>query len=561
MSLRAAVILRPVALKRESTCSAFLARSPACCREASATETTSTNLSAFSPPQRLTARLLRLSCNNVMLASVKASRGAGSHRSLAQVMHLGDLFPLSVSSIGPVFSVAATGGVMAAQAGWWSLPTIAVVAIPFVISSFVFRMLNRHFPHAGASYHWSGRVIGKGMSRYQAWVLILAYFTSIPPIAVPAASYTLALVAPGWHAPAAVHVAITMFWILFAATPLLLGAKPTANITKAFFGLEMLSLVAFGVLGLVNLHRLAVPIHFGPLPVGGVMIVAVVAATVLDGWEIDSYAAEESRRPRKDPGVSGMVGAFLALGFYAILYPLMFAETPMKLLFNASDPLALWAHRMIPGYSWAILIPILGSTAGGLWLTTYILTRALYAMGREELIPASFARTNRHRAPDVATISVLGLALLVSILELTVSSLGTFFSLVLSAAGFFLVAEFFLDNVTAIAFLTRWHKKGRGTPEEVASASGEERRRLESGHGHFWMLIGAVLSALMLGAMMVAFFIYGPKGIGNGIDRTLAVLILLGLVFVALTRKRGRNVYEFHGQDAPIVESTHTPVG
>ncbi|MFC0080689.1 APC family permease [Aciditerrimonas ferrireducens] len=460
----------------------------------------------------------------------------GRHR-LSQVLHLTDLFPLSVSSIGPVFSVAATGGVMAADAGWWTLPAIAALALPFVIAGFVFRLLNKHFPHAGASYHWSARVMGGRVSRYQAWILILAYFTSIPPIAIPAASYTLALIAPHYHAPEVVQMALVLFWICFAAIPLLLGARPTAQITKAFFVLEMVSLVAFGVLGLVKLHQVGVPVHFGPAPIGGMLVVAVVAATVLDGWEIDSYAAEESTRPRKDPGLSGLVGAFLALGFYAILYPLMFAETPMRLLAspNDSDPLALWAHRILPGEHWAILIPILGSTAGGLWLTTYILTRALYAMGRENLIPTSFGRTNRHRAPQLATLVVLGATLVVVALETFVSSLGSFFTLVLSAAGFFLLAEFFLDCLTAVVFLTVGHRR---LPDVALQP-----------HRHRWLLAGALFSCLMMGALLVTFFFEGPKAIGGGIDQTLAVMIVLGVGFAWLTGRRRSRTVVFEGRD------------
>ncbi|MHB1929326.1 MAG: APC family permease, partial [Acidimicrobiales bacterium] len=373
-------------------------------------------------------------------------------RRLAQSFHLWDLVPLSVSSVGPLFSVAATGGVMAAQAGWWTLPAIAVLAVPFVISSFVFRLLNQHFPHAGASYHWSARVVGRGVSRYQAWILILAYFFSIPPIAIPAGSYTLALVAPGYQAPAVLHMGVTLFWIGFAAVPLLFGGRPTARITQVFFVVEMISLAGFGVLGALRWHRLAVPIHFGAPPIGGILVVAVVAATILDGWEIDSYAAEESRRPRGDPGIGGIIGAFGALGFYAILYPLMLGETPLRLLANSTNPLAVWSHRLLPGAPWAMLIPVLASTAGGLWLTSFILTRALFAMGREKLIPSGFARLNRHHAPHVAILAALGLAAVVVALQLFVSSLGSFFTLVLSAAGFFLLAEFFLDSVTAAVF-------------------------------------------------------------------------------------------------------------
>lgn len=454
-----------------------------------------------------------------------AAQTPPTHGRLAPVFHLFDLFPLSVSSVGPVFSVAATGGVMAAYAGWWALPAIALLATPFVVASFVFRLLNRHFPHAGASYHWSARVLGRSFSRYQAWILILAYFLSIPPIAIPAGSYTLALIDPG-HTPSNIALmAVTLGWILFAAIPLLLGARPTAQITKVFMVIELVSLALIGIIGVARFGATHVPIHFGRPPIGGMLIVAVVAATVLDGWEIDSYAAEESHKPRSEPGISGIIGAFLALVFYAILYPLVFAETPMRLLASRSDadPIALWAQRVLPaGLHWTVLIPILGSTAGGLWLTTYILTRALYAMGRERLVPQAFARTSSRRVPHVATIIVLGLVIVVVAVQTFVSSLSSFFALVLSAAGFFLLAEFLSDTITAIVFLTRAHR----------------RLGIEHDHHHPVLLGLAVLSAIMMTGLLVAFFLYGPSAIGNGIDQVTAVLLGLGIVFVVLTRRR-----------------------
>ena len=461
----------------------------------------------------------------------------GSQRRLRQSFHIWDLVPLSVSSVGPLFSVAATGGVMAADAGWWTLPAIAVLAVPFIVSSFVFRLLNRHFPHAGASYHWSARVIGKTASRYQAWILILAYFLSIPPIAIPAGSYTLALIAPHYHAPATVQMAMTLFCIAFAAVPLLLGGRPTARITQVFFCVEMVSLAGFGVLGAFNWHRLSVPVHFGKPPIGGILIVAVIAATILDGWEIDSYAAEESQRPRHHPGVGGIIGAFGALLFYAVLYPLMLGETPLAQLAGSTDPLAVWSHRMLPGEPWAMLVPILLSTAGGLWLTSFILTRALYAMGRERLIPASFGKLNRHHVPHVAILASLGLAAVVVGLQLFVSSLGSFFNLVLSGAGFFLLAEFFLDSVTATVFLTTGHKR---LPDVQLQP-----------HAHRLLTAGAVFSSVVMGALLVCFFIYGPKAIGVGVDQTFAVLLALGVAFAWWAGRRSPSTFHFEGLDVP----------
>lgn len=466
-------------------------------------------------------------------------------RRLHQSFHLWDLVPLSVSSVGPLFSVAATGGVMAAQAGWWTLPAIVLLAVPFIISSFVFRLLNQHFPHAGASYHWSARVIGRSVSRYQAWILILAYFFSIPPIAIPAGAYTLALVAPGYHAPAAVRMAVTLFWIVFAAIPLLLGGRPTAVITQVFFAVEILSLAGFGVFGLLSWHRLAVPIHFGPPPIGGILVVAVVAATILDGWEIDSYAAEESQRPREHPGIGGIIGAVGALVFYAILYPLMLGETPLHLLANSTDPLAVWSHRLIPGAPWAMLVPILLSTAGGLWLTSFILSRALFAMGREQLIPSGFAKLNRHHVPHVAILASLGTAAVVVALQLFVTSLGTFFTLVLSGAGFFLLAEFFLDSLTAVVFLTVGHRQLDDGP----------RQR----HSHPVLLVGALFSSLVMGLLLVAFFVYGPAAIGAGGDQLFAVLLALGVVFAWWTKHRHVATVRF--DDSPRSLAANGPAG
>lgn len=455
---------------------------------------------------------------------------------LKQTLRLRDLVPLSVSSVGPIFSVAATGGVMAADAGWWTLPAIALLALPFVISAFIFRMLNRLFPHAGASYHWSARIVSRTVGRYQAWILILAYFFSIPPIAIPASAYTLALIAPHYNAPPIVQLSVALFWIVFAAVPLLLGARPMAKVTQLFFAIEVLSLTAFTVVGLIEMPHLAMPVHFGTPPIGGILVVAVIAATILDGWEVDSYAAEECRRPQSDPGTGGIIGVFGALLFYAILYPLMLLETPIGHLANAVDPLAVWSLRLVPGAPWLMIVPVLCSSAGALWLVAYTLIRAMYAMGRENLISPSFARLNRQRVPHVATIAVFGAAALIVAFRLFVPSLASFFSLVLSAAGFFLIAEFFLDSVTAVVFLIAGHRKVPDAEQARPAARG-------------LLLAGSVLSTMILGALLVLFFFYGPIGIGHGIDQIIAVLLGVGVAFTWWTRRRATAFVTFAGRD------------
>jgi amino acid transporter len=381
-----------------------------------------------------------------------ASAPAG--RVLGRVFRLGDLVSLSVSSAGPLFSIAATGGVMAANAGLYTLPAILLLAGPFLVSAFIFRLLNRHFPQAGASYHWSGRLLGARAARFQSWVLVLAYFASIPPIVIPAASYTLQLAAPGLRVDSGLVLALSVAWLLFALLPLLGGGRPTTRITQVFLAVELVALAAYVLLGAVRWPAIHIPLHFGVPPWGGMMVTAVVAATILDGWEIDSYASEEAHRPRRDPGTGGIIGAFGALGFYVLVYPLILTETPMNAL-TGGNPMAAWGARLLPGAGWAVLIPVLVSTAGGLWLTSFILARALYAMGRERLLLACLGRVSGRGVPHIAICLTMGAVLAVVAAQLLFNSLQTFFTLVLSAAGFFLVLEFFLDSVTALVFLSR----------------------------------------------------------------------------------------------------------
>lgn len=466
---------------------------------------------------------------------------------LSQVLHLRDLVALSVSSVGPLFSIAATGGVMAADAGVWTIPAIGVLAVPFLISAFVFRLLNRHYPHAGASYHWSGRVLGRRSSHLQAWILILAYFTSIPPIVIPAASYTLALVAPHYRPSAAVSVLVSGGWAAFALIPLLLGARPTARLTQLFLALELLSVAGLVALGAFRFSALRVPVHFGAVPVAGVITVAVVAGTILDGWEIDSYASEEAVRPRSDPGMGGIIGAFMALGFYALIYPLMFAETPLHALAGATDPLAVWGARLVPGAPWLILIPVLGSTAGGMWLTSFILIRALYSMGREGLIPRRFGGVDARQIPRFATLVVMAAAMIVVALQTLVSSLSSFFTLVLSTAGFFLIAEFFLDSLTATVFLRRVHRHDERTMSLAAEGGG----RPLPPHGHRAMYAGASVSTLLFGSLLIAFLGYGPSAVGGSIDVVIAALLGVGVLFV-VSRRRTAVPVHFAGDEATV---------
>ena len=468
---------------------------------------------------------------------------------LHRVFQLFDLGTLSVSSVAPIFSVAAAGSVMAQAAGAAVPLAIVLIAIPFLLSSWIFLSLNQHFPNAGASYHWSRRILGMDFSNYQAWVLLLAYFWSIPPILLPAAEFTYA--ALGINHPGNVLVVLgAMFWALFAVGVLLFGARMTARITQIFLLIELVSVVFMAVVGYSHWGgpaRGAAVFSFERLNWGGVIVCMVVAATIVDGWEIDSYASEEAHRPRVTPGWGGVIGAMAVVGYYLLIWPLLLHQLALAKLVQADDILTLWAGSVAPGLLAYLRIAIICSTAGSLWLTAFILSRALYAMGRDEVMPRWMARLNRFNAPHWSVLLPMGLAMTVVLLRTFFPSMRELFDLVLASAGFFLVAEFLLDGINMLVFLLRTH---------------DAVHRKVAPHHHTGLLLAAVAVVASLALVEVLFLVYAPKYVAPEIDQTVAVLLLLGASYTIWLKRRskGQTTYVFEPEALECVRSVGVPL-
>ncbi|EGQ61730.1 amino acid permease family protein [Acidithiobacillus sp. GGI-221] len=447
--------------------------------------------------------------------------------SLLPFFQLFDLGTLSVSSVAPIFSVAAAGSVMAQAAGAAVPLAIVLIAIPFILCSWIFLSLNQHFPNAGASYHWSRRIIGIDFSNFQAWIIILAYFWSIPPILIPAAQFTYrALGIP--HPGNLLQILGAMFWAVFALIVLLFGARMTARVTQIFLVIEVLSVAFMAVIGYAHWGPAAVgaaDFSFSHLNWGGVIVCMVVAATIVDGWEIDSYASEEAKKPRITPGWGGIIGAVSVVAYYLLIWPLLLHQLPLDRLSTTSDTLSLWAGTVAPGLLPYFRIAIICSTAGSLWLTTFILSRALYAMGRDGVMPNWVAGLNRFGVPHWPVVLPMGLSMIVVALQMFFPSTRDLFNLVLSAAGFFLVGEFLLDGINMLVFLIRKH---------------DAVHRQVKAHHHLGLFVAAVCVVTSLTAVEVLFLICGPKYVAAGVDQTVLTLLALGVVYVLWLKWRGK---------------------
>ncbi|QIW23928.1 APC family permease [Sulfolobus sp. S-194] len=450
------------------------------------------------------------------------------------VLHILDLIPLSTSSVAPTFSIAAAYGVMVSLAGPQAIMSTFLTAIPFILVALIFRQFNIHYPNSGASYYWSTKIIGKKFGAFQAWVVTLAYFFSIPPIVIPAGEYTLALLYSLRIISHSVYssrfwVAFSgIIWIIISAIPLILGAKPTARFTETFLIIELIILGLFLGFGFTNfkvINSFNISWFFDPnVNWSRIILAMIVAATIVDGWEIDSYSSEESKKPRQWPGLSGIIGLISVLIIYAITMPLMTIETPLNSLSGSVDPLFTWAQNIVPSYAWLINLAVLTSTASSLWLTAFILSRAWYAMARDNLLPSIFGWIHeRFRSPWANILIISGLNILINTLMLVSPSVQSFFTIVLGTAGIFLAMEFFLDSISGIVFFWFKHKPmGRESLKE---------------HVHWIYRMISVLSSLGLGTIVILGLYFSPFTIGQEFIYIFVGLLVFSILLVYRSKK------------------------
>jgi amino acid transporter len=390
-----------------------------------------------------------------------------------------DLATLSNSSVAPAFSIAASYGVIAMILGFNSIMAIILTLPVWLGAAFIFRKFNKIHPDAGASYVWGRKIVSKRYGSFQAWVVTLAYFFSIPPIVIPAGEYTDALLYSTGIIPKTVYSSpdtifiIGTLWITITLIASILGAKPIARLTEIFFAVEIAIISSFIVISIYFLpshivNPVSITWFFG---FGNVlknpyifMLGFPVIATIMDGWEIDSYASEESVNKERWPGTTGIIGLISVFIVYMVTMTLMDMETPMYMLSGSLDPLSTWSTIIIPKYSFMIDIAVIASTASSLWLTTYILSRAWYAMARDGLFPEQFGRLHKKYKTPYLNITIIGIAAeSINAVMLFVPSIESFFAELLSVSGIFLMMEFGIDCFTGIYLYThknniKWHK-------------------------------------------------------------------------------------------------------
>ena len=346
--------------------------------------------------------------------------------------------------------------------------TFALNGVIAVFTAMSFAELSSAIPRAGGAYNFARIAFGRGPSFLSGWMEWFASSVAGSLYAVVFATYTLDFVLNGLagldlaegalHLPTrgvAVAVALAFLYINYR------GASETGRIGALFTLGQTAFVLAIGLVGLgVALWDPGRLANFKPfLPNGWGVLLATMGFTYVafEGFEVIAQAGDETIDPKKNIPKAMLYSVLVV----TLTYVLVAFATVVSVRADdaALGGLAPWewvgAHgetgfgsaveRLLPaGVGGALVVlAVVFSSTSALNATIYSAARASYALGRDRMLPARFARIARkRRTPHVALAATGVIVLLVAGLLPTRD--------VASCASMMFLFLFFLVNVCVI---------------------------------------------------------------------------------------------------------------
>jgi amino acid transporter len=349
--------------------------------------------------------------------------GAGTGELAHGTLRLWDAIAISVSVIAPGMAMLLNVTGVAAVAGGstplaFLLGGIGCLALAFVVIGFCRRMAT-----AGYAYTYASRSLGKEMGFMAGWLYFFGFICFVP----------MTMSGVGYLAADLLGLNPKL-WILFFFIGMVLFLILSTIHIKVTTRVQLIvGIVTVAVIVLVDVvttakggsHGQALSAfsfsHTNEGGFTGVFYGIILGVTSYIGFETAADFGEETANPRRNIPVA----IIAATGFAVVLY--LFTTYAIAIGFGVNngakfgaDPVALKTTATTFVGPWLGTLVEIGGMAAAFIVCVACATaaaRTLFAMGREGVLPAAFARTHpRFRTPVNATIAVTVVATLMALL-------------------------------------------------------------------------------------------------------------------------------------------------
>jgi basic amino acid/polyamine antiporter, APA family len=345
---------------------------------------------------------------------------------LKRCLTASDLVLLGIGAIIGTGIFVLTGIAAAHQAGPAVVLSFVISGAACAFAALAYAELAASVGGCGSAYGYSYAAFGEFFAWIIGWTLLLEYGIAVAAVANGWSGYFQnALSALGigvnaqlFSAPSAggiVNLPATAI-VLTLMGLLILGVKQSARFNAAMVFVKLSTIAVFVVIAAVNVD----PGNWSPfMPFGwfgygsdgnpiGVLAGAAIVFFAYIGFDAVSTAAEEAHLPHRDVPI-GIIGS---LAFCTIIYILVAGLLTGITHYTALGVSSPVAHALqLLGFDWASGLVAAGVIAG---LTTvmlvlyYGLTRIIFAMARDGLLPTFFASVSSGTHTPVRVIVLCG---------------------------------------------------------------------------------------------------------------------------------------------------------
>jgi amino acid transporter len=335
---------------------------------------------------------------------------------------------ISVASVAPAYSLAATLGYIAASPGLGvhSDAAIWVAFFPMIAIAAAYYWLNKADPDCGTTFSWVTKAMGPFTGWQAGWAVVIADVLVMPSLADVAGNYTFQLF--GITPTTAEVVAVGVVWIIIMTGICYVGIELSARLQQILLGMEFVTLTVFAIVALIKVyvnhppHSITPNIGWfnpGGTSLGSLTDGILLAIFIYWGWDTGVSVNEETEDATDSPGKSALISNVVLIGIYLLVTTAVQAYGGIhSLVANEADVFAPLGKGVLgSGLDKILIIAVLSSASASTQTTILPGARTTLSMGRIKAIPSEFAVIHpRFLSPGFSTIFVGALSAVVYVI-------------------------------------------------------------------------------------------------------------------------------------------------
>jgi APA family basic amino acid/polyamine antiporter len=350
---------------------------------------------------------------------------AASH-SLKRCLSAWDLTFLGIGAIIGTGIFVLTGVAAATQAGPAIILSFILAGLACTFAALSYAELAAAIGGCGSAYGYSYVAFGELCAFIIGWDLLLEYSIAVATVANGWSGYFCTMLkAINLPLPAALTKPPAlggiinlpaMLIILVLMTLLILGTQHSAKANNVMVWIKLITISFFIAIASLHVHpenwQPFMPFGwFNTLPDGhttGILAGASLVFFAYVGFDAVSTATEEAKNPQRDLPFGIVASLLFCTVIYIVVAGLLTGVIPYTQL-NVSSPVAHALNLM--GYPWASALISTGVIAGlstVMLVLYYALTRIIFAMSRDGLLPVFFNEVHSKTNTPVRVIVLCG---------------------------------------------------------------------------------------------------------------------------------------------------------